>query len=91
MAEPYAQVIARLMRETADLIERGIIQDIAVNVETPIERYDDPRYGYPRMRNTGERIVTITLRGNDFQRADWSTAAQARERPALTSDRKRLK
>lgn len=90
--EEYLQQVARLMRETADLIERGVMSDIEINVEYGHATRPDPRTGGYTMRtvSTGERTVTIKLRSNDFHQADWSTATYGNQ-PALGSDRRLLK
>lgn len=76
--EEANRTMARLMRETADLIERGLIRDWEVRTEFGHEMQPDPATGgYSlRMVNTGERTVTIVLRGSDFQQADWAAAAR---------------
>lgn len=91
--EDYHQKIARLMRETADLIERGVITDIQINVEFGHEARPDPATGGFTMRtfSTGERTVTIKLRSNDFQRADWTEARSHAGQHALASTPRRLK
>lgn len=85
-------VMARLMRETADLIERGLIRRWEVDIEFGHEARPDPRTGgfTMEMISTGERTVTIKLHGNDFQQADWENAARDRGQRALGREPKPL-
>lgn len=76
--EEYRRYIARLMRESADLIERGVITDVQIDIEFGHATRPDPRTGGYTMHtiSTGERMVTLKMRSNDFQRADWEQAAE---------------
>ena len=88
MSETPNQAMARLMRETADLIERGLLLSWSVDVSYGVGEEPDWRTGGYRLYNTGERTVKIELHGNDLQTADWQRAATGV--PAISSGPKRL-
>ena len=91
MTETPNQTMARLMRETADLIERGFISSWEVDIEFGHRREPDPKTGGYTMRmvSTGQRTVRIELYGHDWHHADWTRARSPQT--AIGSDRKLLR
>ena len=86
--------IARLVRETADLIERGLVALTAVEIDCPDVRVEGV-YGSSYAHRTGERIVRLHLSGFDFAMWDDRTAPDAQRsipmsRRALSHDPKRI-
>lgn len=77
MTREHHQIMARLLRETADLIERGLIPDWRVDITSGYAQEPDPATGGFTMRHvaTGQRTVIITLQGSGFERSDWESAA----------------
>jgi hypothetical protein len=82
MDKQTQQYIADALRATADLVERGLIQEGEIRIENEVREV----YGtYVReIVGTGWQTVTIVLQGNpqDFSTPCWSCAglsSQARE------------
>ena len=79
--------IARLIHETADLVERGLVVLTAVEIECPdsrVESMDGGAYVY----RTGKRIVRLHLLGFDF--AVWDGAADPDAQRNLSLSRRAL-
>lgn len=80
---------ARLMRETADLLEQGLVQVVQIDTEFDLRHFDDYR-GDRRTFSTGGRTVTLKIVGHDGTRMpDWGQAMDP-ERPQLPRNTKLL-
>jgi hypothetical protein len=79
--QEWQRCVAQLMRESADLVEAGVVQVTQVDVEYDVRQLRGFADFVPRSYFTGLRTVVLRLVGCDGAR--WEGAARGPGDPAL--------